>query len=373
MDAAMNAATSAPPSALRTYAFLLLPSHNRVYAQAAPRLAQAELLAMSETVLGGQVREVTERRLGGVPYLSFRAPELSADDVRYLANLSSLYALYELEPEEQRLRPVEAPSLDRFTSDLITIQKYPGKTNEDFTKLLLNVTALACDAPQRLLTGGLRVLDPLCGRGTTLNRAMMYGLDAAGVERDARSFEAYENFLRHWLKNSRVKHQATTGAVRRDRRSLGRRFHVTLGESKELYKKGQHIEVTMINADTTASGEFFRPATFDLIVTDAPYGVQHGARRAGAKAPPSRSPVPLLEEALPVWTRLLRPGGAIGISWNVHVADREELAGLLAAEGFEVRDTEAYHGFRHRVDQAIVRDLIVARRPRPPALAAERG
>ncbi|MGP3968619.1 TRM11 family SAM-dependent methyltransferase [Streptomyces sp. 6N223] len=362
-------------NAMRTYAFLLRPSHNRVYAQAAPRLARAELLAMSETVLGGGVREVAEVSLGGVPYLSFRAPELSGDDLRYLANLSSVYALFELEGEGEgtRLRPVEAPSLDRFASDLITIQKYPGKTNEDFTKLLLNVTALACDAPRRLLSGGLRVLDPLCGRGTTLNQAMMYGLDAAGVERDSRSFEAYENFLRHWLKNSRVKHQATTGAVRRDRRALGRRFHVTLGESKEQYKQGQHIEVTMINADTTASGEFFRPATFDLIVTDAPYGVQHGSRRAGAGGRPSRSPVPLLEEALPVWARLLRPGGAIGISWNVHVAEREELAALLAAEGFEVRETEPYHGFRHRVDQAIVRDLIVARRPRPPAPAAERG
>jgi SAM-dependent methyltransferase len=360
-------------NAMRTYAFLLLPSHNRVYAQAAPQLARAELMVMSETVLGGRVREAAERLLGGVPYLSFRAPELAADELRYLANLSSLYALFELDPSDEVLRPVEVRPLDRFASDLITIQKYSGKTNEGFTKLLLNVTALACDAPQRLLSGGLRVLDPLCGRGTTLNQAMMYGLDAAGVERDSRSFEAYENFLRHWLKNSRVKHQATTGAVRRDRRALGRRFHVTLGESKELYKQGQHIEVTMINADTTASGEFFRPATFDLVVTDAPYGVQHSARRAGAKAPPSRSPMPLLEEALPVWGRLLRPGGAIGISWNTHVADREELAGLLAGEGFEVCESEPYHGFRHRVDQAIVRDLIVARRARPRAIAAERG
>ena len=41
------------------------------------------------------------------------------------------------------------------------------------------------------------------------------------------------------------------------------------------------------------------------------------------------------------------------------------LAGLLAAEGFEVRESEAYHGFRHRVDQAIVRDLIVGRLPGP--------
>lgn len=346
---------------MTSYAFLLLPSHNRVYAQAAPRLARAELLAMSETVLDGRVTDVEERQLGGATYLTFKAPELTADHLRYLGNLSALYALFEL-GDDGRLTPVAAPRLDRFPSDLLTIQKYPGKTNEDFTRLLVNVTALACDAPQRLLSGDLRVLDPLCGRGTTLNQALMYGLDAAGVERESRSVEAYETFLRHWLKNTRVKHKASTTTVRRDRKRLGRRFHVLVGETKELYKAGQHIELTMVNADTTAAGEFFRPASFDLVVTDAPYGVQHGSRRTGGRT--SRSPVPLLKEAVPVWARLLRTGGAIGISFNTHVAAREQLAKLLTDEGFEVRDTEPYRGFTHRVDQAIVRDVIVARRVR---------
>ncbi|NED58952.1 SAM-dependent methyltransferase, partial [Micromonospora aurantiaca] len=35
----------------------------------------------------------------------------------------------------------------------------------------------------------------------------------------------------------------------------------------------------------------------------------------------------------------------------------------LAASGLDVQDSEAYRGFRHRVDQAISRDVIVARRP----------
>ena len=41
---------------------------------------------------------------------------------------------------------------------------------------------------------------------------------------------------------------------------------------------------------------------------------------------------------------------------------RAELAGVLAGAGFEVREEEPYLGFGHRVDQAIVRDLIVARK-----------
>ncbi|MFE0688673.1 SAM-dependent methyltransferase [Streptomyces sp. JH002] len=351
-------------NAMHTYGFLLLPSHNRLYAAGAADLARAELLVLSDAVLDGAVREVAAAELGGVPYVTFRAPELTAGQLRHVANLSSLYALFliEGEPDAPALRPVPVERLDRFPSDLITIQKYPGKTNEDFTKLLLNVTAMACDAPQRLLSGGLRVLDPLCGRGTTLNQALMYGLDSAGVEQDARSVEAYETFLRHWLKAGRLKHRAESGQVRRDKRTLGRRLSVEIGENKELYKKGQSIGLTVVQADTVASDQFFRPGSFDLIVTDAPYGVRYGSRTRGEGGGLTRSPLPLLSEAVPVWARLLRTGGAIGISWNTYGATRAELAEVLADAGFEVRDTEPYRGFEHRVDQAITRDLIVARK-----------
>ena len=42
-----------------------------------------------------------------------------------------------------------------------------------------------------MLTGRLTVFDPLCGRGTTLNQALMYGYDAAGLDVDGKDFEAY--------------------------------------------------------------------------------------------------------------------------------------------------------------------------------------
>jgi tRNA G10 N-methylase Trm11 len=169
------------------------------------------------------------------------------------------------------------------------------------------------------------------------------------------------------LKNNRVKHQAEIAPVRREKAVLGRRLHVTLGASKELYKSGETMEITVVNADALGAGRFFRPGSFDLIVTDAPYGVQHGSRAKGARPGQngprlSRSPVELLAAAVPEWARLLRRGGAIGISWNTFVGRREELAEILTSSGLEVQDSEAYLGFRHRVDQAISRDLIVARK-----------
>lgn len=357
---------------MTTYGFLVLPSHNRVYSRAAAQLVRGELAVFGSAALGGRVRDIAETTIGGVPYVTFSADTLGDQDVRLLSNLSSLYALFEVGDDRRALRPVELAPLDLFGSDLITIQKYSGKTNEDFTKLLLNVTAMASDSPLDLINGRMRVFDPLCGRGTTLNQAMMYGFDAAGVDVDGKDFDAYSAFIRTWLKNNRIKHQAETTNVRRDRETLGRRLHVTLGASKESYKKGEVIELTMVNSDTLKSDRFFRSGSFDLIVTDAPYGVQHGSRphggRRGAGQPGrgneglSRSPTRLLEAAIPVWARLLRPGGAIGISWNTYVARREDIATILTANGFVLPEDEAFAAFRHRVDQAIIRDLIVARK-----------
>ncbi|MEU4821869.1 SAM-dependent methyltransferase [Actinomadura sp. NPDC023710] len=352
---------------MTAYGLLVSPSHNRVYAQAAADLVKAELAVFSERALGGRVRDIEETAIGGVPYVTFSADELTEQDVRLLSNLSSLYALFQIEGE--LLRPVALQPLDLFGSDLLTIQKYSGKTNEYFTKLLLNVTAMATDSPMDLITGRPRVFDPMCGRGTTLNQAMMYGLDAAGMDIDGKDFDAYAAFLKTWLKNNRLKHQAEVTNVRREKAVLGRRLHVTLGASKERYKSGETMEITVVNADSLGAGRFFRPASFDLIVTDAPYGVQHGSRPKGAQpgrrgGPQlSRSPVELLTAAVPEWARLLRPGGAVGISWNTFVGRREQLAEILASSGLDVRDSDAYRGFRHRVDQAISRDLIVAAKP----------
>src|SRR6185437_7607551 len=271
---------------------------------------------------------------------------------------------------------------DRFDDDLLTILKYPGKTNEQFTKLLLNVTLASSDfagsdyALSDVADGPgsrrLAVLDPLCGRGTTLNQALMYGFDAYGADVDARDVEAYAVFIQRWLKDKRLKHQADFAPVRRDRKVVARRLTARFAATRDEYKADDVQRLEVVEADTTRVGEFFRPASADLVVADLPYGVQHGSHsggpraggaRAGGGRSLARSPLDLLREAAPAWARALRPGGALGISWNTHVARREEAAAALAAAGLQVLDSDPYHGFRHRVDQAITRDILVARKP----------
>lgn len=344
------------------YAILVSPSANRVYADTSPRMMRGEIQVFDSAVLGGKISDIAESTIGGVPYLTFRAPELTERDVEFLSNLSSLYALFEVSGD--LLRPLAVRRLDRFGSDLLTIQKYSGKTNEHFTKLLLNVTAVATDSPGDFLDRPLRVFDPMCGRGTTLNQAMMYGFDASGVEIDARDFDAYTNFLKTWLRQKRLKHQAEVTPIRRHKERLGRRLDVGYGATKEQYKDGDVRTVTVINADTLRSAELFRPNSFDVLVVDTPYGVQHGSHHGGQGGPRqlARKPLELLAEAIPQWSRLVRPGGAIGLSWNAFVGERTQLSAILADNGFDVLRDEAYQGFRHRVDQAIDRDLLVARR-----------
>ena len=343
------------------YRILVSPAANRVYAKASIRLLQSEIRVFNDAVLGGKVQQLGETTIGGVPYISMESGPLSAEDVAYLSNLSSFYALFEA-VEGELLRPVTVAPLDKFGSDLLTTQKYPGKTNEHFTKLLFNVTAVSAASPADWLSGRMTVLDPMCGRGTTLNQGMMYGLDVTGVDIDAKDFDAYSVFLATWLKNSRLKHKIEHATIRRGNERLGRRLDVSVGVTKEAYKAGSALRVSYVNGDTRRCADFFKPGSFDVLVTDAPYGVQHGSRAQKL----ARSPLELLAESIPAWAVVLRSGGAVGISWNTYVARREELAELLAAHGFTVLDSAGFDGFAHRVDQAINRDLIVARKTTQP-------
>ncbi|NUR83291.1 MAG: SAM-dependent methyltransferase [Nonomuraea sp.] len=327
------------------YALLILPAFNRVYGESSARLTRSELAVF------GVRSEVAETRIGGLPYLRFETDE--PVDVARLSNLSSVYALFGIEGE--LLRPLPMQPLDRLSSDLITIQKYAGKTNEHFTRLLLNVTVLGSDFA---LEDKLSVFDPMCGRGTTLNQALMYGYDAYGLDVDGKDFDAYTGFLKTWLKNKRFKHTAETVPVRRERAIIGRRFNVDFAPSKEAQKAGETQHVSVVSADTLRSRDFFKPRSFEIIATDAPYGVQHGSRSGGPGL--SRSPLELLAKAVPVWASLLKPGGALGISWNTYGGARDELGAILTESGLEV---QKFPDFEHWVDQAIVRDILVARKP----------
>lgn len=335
------------------YAILVSPSANRVYAEQARALTRAELGVVSESALAGEIGEISEITLGSVDYVAFSAPELSPGALAWLSNLSGTLALFRMEGE--LLAPITLARWDQLDSDLVSIQKYSGKTNENFTKLLLNVTLAAAGMVPG--TRPLSVLDPLCGRGTTLNQALTYGMNATGVELDRKDFEAYALFIERYVKDKRLKHGATRGHVKGHSK-----LDLSFALDKARYKAGELLRLCYVSADTHAIAEVFQPRSFDLIVTDAPYGVQHGAHGSSGAAP-QRKPLALLQSAVPIWRAALRSGGALGLSWNTRVAARPAVSKVLSDAGFELCDSEPYRAFSHYVDSSIQRDLVVARAP----------
>ena len=90
------------------------------------------------------------------------------------------------------------------------------------------------------------------------------------------------------------------------------------------------------------------------MVTDAPYGVQKGT--AGRQDSIGGT----IAAALPGWHSVLKPGGVLAISFNTHVTKRDTLIRLMEKAGFEAVQTA---NLEHWVEQAISRDVILARKP----------
>lgn len=61
--------------------------------------------------------------------------------------------------------------------------------------------------------GPLRILDPMCGKGTTLMCALCENCDAVGVDTDAKAIREAESYLERSLKLHRIKHRRASGAL----------------------------------------------------------------------------------------------------------------------------------------------------------------
>jgi hypothetical protein len=333
-----------------------------VYAQAAPALAAAELRTVGDLVLPGLIDDIDIVPTGPAPSLRFGTTgALDATAQRILATCAGTLVLF-AEGHDATLAPLDASPLAVLPDDLLTILKYAGKTNERFTALMVNLALAAGTRGFDAALAGdpVRLLDPLCGRGTSLNQALVYGLDAVGIEQRDKEVEAYLGFVRQWLRDHRVKHRSEVQTLRRgpQRDRTARRVTVTIdppaGDRRPL-------TLEVVADDTVRARDHLKGSSVDLIVTDLPYGVKHAARTD--EWGPSRNPATLLRDALPVWRGVLRGGGAVCVAFNGNVIGRDEVDEALARHGFRVVEALADGRFAHRVDRSIRRDLALAVKP----------
>lgn len=369
-----------------THVSLLLraPSANRVYAQAAGALSRAE----AHWVLGahlGTAPELRDRTVGGMEALEVRMPDEatgaadgpSGDTLgALLGSLSSTLGVLDVVTEAEGagapgglgsaaapgegsttplLRPRDLPEILHHPSDLETILRYPGKTNEQFTALLINLAAALSTRRSGLFDGSLSLLDPMCGRGTTLNRALRLGLSPIGAEIDRKDVETYRAFLGTWLRDHRYKHTLDSTRLTVRGQQLGSRLEVELTPDKQTLRSGGGQHLTVLGCDTTRLAELLPARSLDALVADLPYGVQHGGHAGGEW---QRSPLDLLRAAAPGWRRLLRDGAGLALAVNRRTLDHAEASEVLAESGLRVLSADG--AFRHRVDQSIDRDVLLA-------------
>lgn len=327
------------------YAYQLRAHANARYQESLISLAQKELRCMLKAC--GAEAEVTPRTLGGASFLCFEA-ELTPAQQEYLEGLSGLYMTAALEGE--LLRPLPRLKQNSLPQDMPDILKYKGKTNADFTQLMINL-ALAAGGQGR--TDRPLILDPICGRGTTLFCAAVRGMDAAGIESDGKSLEEGVAFARRWLQYHRIKH----GAEKSSHTLPGGR---SAPETRlTLRTEAGEQTLSWFHADTREAGSLMKRRPAHALVADLPYGVQHAPRENGRMSTLEA----LLTQALPAWRQALRPGCAAAIAFNTYTLRRDTLARLAEAAGFTLPGAPEYADFSHWVEQAVQRDVLIALAP----------
>lgn len=342
------------------YAILYHPGHNRVYFETSIKLSVSEF----QIVVQGfqtECQNVQRRQICGVEYLTFETSAgLSEADVKKVFGLSFVYALFQLETMggETYLRPVQKAGEDFVDGSIGTILKYTGKTNELFTRMLLNIAASS-----QSNTRDIRVLDPIAGKGTTLYEGLVKGFDVYGIEIGAGVVNEAYHFVKKFLETARYKFEYETMKISGPNKSFSAVRHTfQTARSKEEWKAKRTRTIEFIAGNSQYADAYFKRNFFDMIVGDLPYGVQHGNVTNEKQSSLTRNPAELLNACLPAWLRVLKPLGTVVLAWNSNVLPRNKMERLCEDNGLTVKRDPVYLQFEHRVDQSILRDIIVAQK-----------
>ena len=348
------------------YAVLQNPGHNRVYFNSSGKLAKNELHALfsgSITEIAGiakiaEITEIKEELFGGVEYITFLANSaLSGEALTLLSRLSFVYAIFEL--REDLFFPVLKNRAYFFGEDLNMILKYSGKTNEIFTHMMINLAVFASSFAFNL-PGNLNLLDPVCGKGTTVFEGLICGYNSFGIDISEKLINEGSQFFKKYLETGKYKHsfkkEGISGTGNDKTPFKSRRHLFELAKNKADQKENKSLLCEFIEGDAQNADKYYKKNTFHIIVGDLAYGIQHENNANGGKM---RNPVNLVSASLPVWTQVLKPGGSVCLAWNTFLAKRGQMEDIFKENKLEISEPGEFGDFSHRVDQAINRDIII--------------
>lgn len=335
------------------YAMLLKPHPNIRYRQSLQKLALIELACTLEALGMSQARPRLET-LAGEHFLMFDSEPLEEDTWRTVSRHSAVCFAGEY-LEDGALRPISRACAGKLPDDLPHVLKYKGKTNADFTYLMLHCAKAASAFARE--TRPLCVLDPMCGKATTLLCALCEDCDAVGVDMDGKALKEVEAYLERSLKMHRVKHKRTNGALTLAGGASAKWTQYTVAPDAQAMRE-QPRTLRLIHSDAGKLAGLVPGGSCDLLVCDLPYGVQHAPREGGGMSSLRR----LLDRALPGCVHALRSGGAAALAFNLNTLRRRDVVQALQEAGMEPLTAPPYDDFSHWVEQAVERDVVIARK-----------
>lgn len=316
-------------SVLKDIAILVSPVASGAYFNETLEVAQKEFMHCVGYF------ELKIENLCGMQFLITQLPQTK---LSHLARLSFVQGVFIY--ENGALTPIEIDAGFNLHSDFVFGSKYKGKTNEVLTQLLLNV-GLSYTKEKDL--SKLKLLDPMCGRGTTLMWAMRYGIKSKGIEQDANAILDFRTFAKKWTKLHRQKHVLKEGFIgKANKQNKGKFVDFTTND----------VTTRIINGNATTACDLLKREKQHLIISDIPYGVQHFTTEK------TRNPIAVLTECAPQWVELLHKGGVLVIAFNKYIPKRKELIAVFEDAGLTALDFEA----PHRMSESIYRDIVVLRK-----------
>ncbi len=323
----------------------IAPQRSTLYSNIAEVLAPVELCL---SPLGQSLQSIESLKFGRYEYLKFPVDESAIDDMFLyeLENLSMTRSFFFYFDSIGNvtgpfLKPVDIKNNNPIPYDLVMTRRYKGKTNEMFTHFMCNIARFSSKFFSYKWQD-LRIFDPLTGGGTTLFTALYLGAEAAGVEKDSKDVQSTATFLKQYTKEQKIPCIFKEERVKK----TNKKYWFTIGTDQQ--------KCLLVNGDTIDSPQLIsgikRP---HFIVTDLPYGIQHGGKITE-----------LIENAFPIWVSAILPGGTIVMSWDSTRFSRKEMINLLkGTPSINILEGDIYGKMAHRVDRVIKeRDVIVVRK-----------
>ncbi len=317
---------------MKNLALLISPRAKSAYFNDLIEVARAELA----WVLGSD-KTITFQKTGALEFLSVSASE---SQIPTLLKLSFVYGIFEQHQNHLIPLPVEA-SL-KLHEDFVFGAKFKGKTNELLTQLLINIGLDSIDYEN---IANVKMLDPMCGRATTLLWGMRYGMKAKGIEQDAKALADIRQNVKKWCKIHRQKHQFKDGFVG---------GKATKGNSGKFIEFSvDDTSMRVITGDSAEACRLLNNEKFNLIISDLPYGVQHFTTSQ------TRNPLAVLKECAKDWCASLKAGGVMVLAFNRNIPKRRELLGVFTEHGMQ----ELAFTAPHQMSESIVRDVVALQMP----------